>query len=59
MPPVKKYRLGPAATIILRLCAFVPSIPSTQRIFFFGLAFIVAAAAVAVEDYTSPAHVDH
>ena len=58
MPPVKKYRLGPAATI-LRLCTFVPSIPSTQRIFFFRLAFIVAAAAVAGEDYTSHAHVDH
>ena len=43
----------------LRLRGFVPSIPSTQRIFFFRLTFIVTAAAVAVVDYTSPAHVDH
>ena len=43
----------------LRLCGFVPSIPSTQRIFFFRLPFIVTAAAVAVVDYTSPAHVGH
>ena len=58
MSPVKNYRSGPIA-IILRLCGFVPSIPSTQRIFFFRLAFVVTAAAVAVVDHTSPAHVDH
>ena len=58
MSPVKNYRRGPVARI-LRLCGFVPSIPSTQRIFFFRLAFVVTAAALAVVDQTSPAHVDH
>ena len=43
----------------LRLCGFVTSFLSTQRISFFRLPFIVTAAAVGVVDYTSPAHVDH
>ena len=58
MSAVKNYRRGPVATILC-LCRFVPSIPSTQRIFFFRLAFVVTAAAVAVVDHTSPTHVDH